>query len=200
MIRCAASCIGSFAVIRRETHIYGSEMQMGHTVVTRFDQEGYEKIHNLMKNKNANKIPFGRNCDRVLVNEILDYHITMVHWGKEQDAYYLDKLSDFEFIPCQVTITGMSMFAAEEGSTLLYFDVIPGEGFVRMRNNLEQALQTYCSGFLHMPLAVSKDRGEILKIRKQLENEVTFPFTLHVEGLDLYHIWKPVKKVSFPEK
>ena len=173
---------------------------MGHTVVTRFDPAGYERIYSLMKDKKANKIPYGRNCDRDLANEIMDYHITMVHWGKAQDNDYLNKLPEVQFVPCQVTVTGLSVMAAEEGSCLLYFDVIPGEGFARMRKNLEQALQTGCSGFLHMTLAVSKDRGEILKIKEQLEKEAVFPFTLNVEGLDLYHIWKPVKKVRFPEK
>ena len=87
---------------------------MGHTFVTRFDQAGYERIYSLMRGKNANKIPYGRNCDRELANGILDYHITMVHWGKAQDKDYLNKLWDFQFVPCQVTVTGVSMIAAEE--------------------------------------------------------------------------------------
>lgn len=173
---------------------------MGHTVVTRFDQAGYERIYSLMKGKKANKIPYGRNCDRILANEIMDYHITMVHWAKAWDDYYLKKLADFQFVPCQVVITGTSVMCAEEGSFLLYFDVVPGTGFRCMKENLEKALQTYCSGFLHMTLAVSKDREEIERIKEQIEAEITFPFTLNVEGLDLYHIWHPVKKVHLPQK
>ena len=41
---------------------------MGHTLVTRFEESDYEQIRKLMKSiggVDSNKIPFGRDCDRI---------------------------------------------------------------------------------------------------------------------------------------
>lgn len=42
---------------------------MGHTLVTRFDPESRAFLQNLMAPFAANKIPFGRNCDREAADE-----------------------------------------------------------------------------------------------------------------------------------
>lgn len=168
---------------------------MGHTLVTRFDSQSSQFLHSLMQPFNANKVPFGRDCDREAANTVLDYHVTLFHWAKNQDAYYLDCIKDIKPVPCQIQVTGTQIMRAEEGSWLLYFPVSPAQGFTDLTASVEANIHTYCSGFLHITLAVSKNREEIEAINRHIRNNVTFPFYLNVEGLDLYHIWKPTRKV-----
>ena len=168
---------------------------MGHTLVTRFDAEGIQIIHNILKPFSPNKIPFGRNCDRVLANAALDYHMTMFHWGKAMDSFYLDRLEHFHPLPCRLLVTGIDMLHADEGSFLLYFSVAPGEGFHEMMAALETQLNSRFSGFPHITIAVSKDWTETEALLSHILKYTTFPFHLNVEGLDLYHIWKPTHKV-----
>jgi hypothetical protein len=42
---------------------------------------------------------------------------------------------------------------------------------------------------------VSKAEGEADRVLETVREQVTFPLELEVEGLDLYHIWRPTKKV-----
>lgn len=168
---------------------------MGHTLVTRFDPEGRKLLQDLMQPCFANKIPFGRDCSREEANAVLDYHLTMLHWAKSQDGYYLNRIQDLKPVPCQIRVTGTQIMYAEECSLLLYFAVEPTGRFLEMAAALEEKTGTPCSRFLHITLAVSKDPGEIEAVRAHIEQAVTFPFTLNIEGLDLYHIWKPTKKV-----
>lgn len=168
---------------------------MGHTLVTRFDPESRAFLHNLMAPFTANKIPFGRNCDREAANREMDYHLTLLHWAKTRDAYFLDCIRDFQPAPCRIWVTGMQVMCAEEGSWLLYFTVAPGPGFRELTASLSDKTQAPCPGFLHITLAVSQDYAAIEAIRGQLQRSVEFPFCLEVDGLDLYHIWRPTKKV-----
>lgn len=168
---------------------------MGHTLVTRFEPRDCQALRAIMDGLNANKIPFGRDCDREAANSVLEYHMTMLHWAKNRDAYYLDCLKDFKPAPSQIRVTDARIMYAEEGSQLLYFTVEPGPGFGQLVRDLEDRTRSCCSRFLHITLAVSKDPGEIQAIRDHIQNAVSFPFTLNVEGLDLYHIWKPTKLV-----
>lgn len=168
---------------------------MGHTLVTRFTPESLEFLHRLMKPFGANKIPFGRDCDREEANSVMDYHLTLLHWAKGRDAYFLDCIRGFQPAPCQLRVTGMQVMYAEEGSWLLYFAVEPGPGFRELTAALTEKTQASCSGFLHITLAVSKDYAAIESVRGHIQGNVEFPFCLDVEGLDLYHIWRPTKKV-----
>ena len=58
---------------------------MGYTLVTSFDKLSYEKLNYLLEHQNANKIPFDKKCNREEANKILKYHMTLVHWGKQND-------------------------------------------------------------------------------------------------------------------
>lgn len=171
-------------------------MTMGHTLVTRFDAEGRRLLQDLIRPFGANKIPFGRDCSREDANAVLDYHLTMLHWAKQQDGYYLSRIQDLKPVPCQIRVTGTQIMYGAECSQLLYFTVEPAGRFPEMAAALEEKTGTPCSRFLHITLAVSKDPGEIEAIRAHIQKDVTFPFTLNIEGLDLYHIWKPTKKVQ----
>ena len=168
---------------------------MGHTLVARFGPESRRFLHSLMEPFGANKIPFGRSCDREAANREMDYHLTLLHWAKTQDEYYLDRIKDFSPIPCQIRVTGAQILPVEEGSLLLYFSAEPASGFRELVASLEQKAQVPCSGFLHITLAVSQDSREIEAIHRHIRQTVPFPFMLDIEGLDLYHIWRPTKKV-----
>ncbi len=169
---------------------------MGHTLVTRFTTESNQWIHQLMQSFQANKIPFGRNCDRIAANDVLDYHMTLFHWPKTQDEYYLNKIKNLKGIPFKALITDIKIMYAEESSFLLYFSVTPKENFADAKQTLEQTLHTYISDFLHITLAVSMNYDEILTIKKHIEKQISFPFAIDIEGFDLYHIWKPTRKVK----
>lgn len=169
---------------------------MGHTLVTRFTPDSIRLLHQLMAPFDTNKIPFGRNCDRRAANSVMDYHLTMFHWAKEQDKYYLDRIRNLKPMPCQISVTGMNLMSAKEGSWLLYFSVEPGQGFRNLSDAVEECVQNCCSSFLHITLAVSTDREELVTIKEHILQTVTFPFSLDVEGLDLYHIWRPTSKVQ----
>lgn len=174
---------------------------MGHTLVTRFDFIGYKKICSLVedaegKHQKLLKIPYGRNCNRVEADKNLPYHMTVFHWGKEQDSIYLVRMHEFQFSPCSLTVTGVSCMYAEEGSLLLYLDVITDREYGQMRTHLEKILQNHTTVFPHITLAVSKDHEAILKLKSCVEKKDVFPIQLNIIALDIYHIWNPVKRVA----
>lgn len=172
---------------------------MGHTLVARFDKDGERKILSLIEkggsNQLPNKIPYGRDCDRKKANEILPYHITVFHWGKEMDPVYLNRLQSFHFVSCLIKVTGVSCIYAEEGSMLLYLNVEPDQGYQRLKEHLEETLHSYTTGFLHITLAVSQDHDQILTLKRKIEEQIEFPFILKVSAMELYHIWKPVELI-----
>lgn len=168
---------------------------MGHTLVARFAPESYRLIYDIMKSFQAVKIPYGRDCDRNAANEVMDYHMTLFHWAKNYDDYYLNRIENLKAVPFGAKITDACVMHAEENSWLLYFSVAPTENYAKARNVLEEALGTSVSGFLHITLAVSKNYDEIKEIEKHIQSKLTFPFEIRIEGFDLYHIWKPTEKV-----
>lgn len=169
---------------------------MGHTMVTRFDGKSLRLLHSLMDPWDANKIPFGRNCDRVLANDLLDYHVTLCHWPKNQDAYYLPRVQQVQSHLCWIEVTDVKIMAAEEGSWLLYFTVRPTPEFLSLVRAVEKQMGCACPSAWHITLAVDKDLGKIQKIRGDLLEKLCFPVPLQIDGVDLYHIWKPTKRVS----
>ena len=83
---------------------------MGHTVVAGFDKKSSEMINELMRPFNANKIPFGRNCDREAANREMDYHMTVFHWAKSIDSYYLEKIKGFSSEGFDIRISDVYFF------------------------------------------------------------------------------------------
>ena len=168
---------------------------MGHTVVLGFDKASIERIHTLTAPFDANKIPFGRDCDREAANKELDYHMTLYHWPKTMDEYCLSRVKEFRSIPCQVRVNGTCVMPAEEGSWLLYFDIAPTESFLKLKSLFESDTGFFVSGFYHVTVAVSKDYDEIHRLDDHICKNQSFPFLLNGERVDLYHIWKPTRKI-----
>ena len=59
---------------------------------------------------------------------------------------------------------------------------------------IEKILQVKTSDSLHLTLAVSQAHREIRILKKKIDESLSYPFSVRVEGYDLYHIWKPVKR------
>jgi|GEM_PF-6944360 len=168
---------------------------MGHTLVTRFDEAGYALIRGMLGDAPANKIPFGRGCDREAADRVLKHHVTVLHWGRDRNEQYLKRLESFRFRPCSVRVTGVSLLPGAEGSLLLCLTAEPGEGFSEMAAGLEAVMQTPTERMLHITLAVNKDHEAIQALHRGVQETAKFPLLLRVTGLDLYHIWKPTSYV-----
>ena len=168
---------------------------MGHTVVLGFDNESNVLVHKLLEPFRANKIPFGRKCDREEANKVMDYHMTLYHWPKTMDTYCLSRLKGFQSIPCHIQVNGMRIMQAEENSWLLYFEVSPTETFTQLKLLFEKHTGFCISGFYHITLAVGKDYNEIAEIRDYICKNQVFPFELTADRVDLYKIWSPTQKI-----
>lgn len=169
---------------------------MGHTVVLGLDDSSSTLIQTLMAPFSANKIPFGRNCDRDAANTVMGYHMTLCHWAKARDGECLARIKDFHSVPCQLGVQGTCIMPAEEGSWLLYFDIVPGDCFMQMKNAFEKHTGLLTSDFYHVTLAVSKNHDEIREMQNHIQNHQAFPFVLTSDRLDLYRIWTPTRKAD----
>ena len=172
---------------------------MGHTLVTRLNKQDLALIKSaiLKTGIRTNKIPYGRGCDRDAADQILPYHVTVFHWGKTDDEIYLRRLRDYRTSgSCSLKITGSSILQGKEGSAVLCFEISPDKSFLAQAAELEKILQGKTSDALHMTLAVSQDHREIRLLKKRIDESLSYPFSIRVEGYGLYHIWKPVKKVA----
>lgn len=173
---------------------------MGHTLVTHFTNESGDLIRRIMHEAGAEyacKIPYGRDCERKEADQLLPHHITVFHWAKEYDAIYLSRLKEYRFKEvCHVRAVRATLVYAEENSLLLKLDVKPEEDFIKMAEVLEITLGKKTSRSLHITLAVSKDHDEMKRIFQRINEQNLLPLRLCVSGLDLYHIWRPVRKVK----
>lgn len=168
---------------------------MGHTVVLGFNAASNEIIHKLLEPFGANKIPYGRKCNREEANKVMDYHMTLYHWSKIKDEYCLSRIKGFHCMPCQIKVNGTHIIQAEENSWLLYFDIIPTDTFTHLKTLFEEHTGFNVSSFYHISLAVSKDYNEISEINDYICNNQIFPFLLSADRLDLYKIWTPTQKI-----
>ena len=168
---------------------------MGHTLVTRWTEKDEQHLQAMLVKAgavNVNKIPFGRPCDRKKADQVLRHHVTLFHWGKEKDAYYLEKLRNYQFpAPCKIWAIRPEWKRAEEGSLLLRLVIRPDPEAERMITALEKQLHLKAEAKLHITLAVSKNHSMIHTLCDEMEKQA-FPFPLTVTGLDLYKIWDPV--------
>ena len=170
---------------------------MGHTLIARFEQTAFQPVETLIMQESPfgiNKIPFGRNCDREKANRVLPFHMTVFHWKKEDDGKYLERLNAYRFRPFHITVTGAHIMHAGEQSALVYFSVMPGEGYLPFQAELEAKLNERLPlNGLHITAAVTKNRQEAEALLKILRDKLVFPFSLPVSRLELYHIWRPVE-------
>ena len=172
---------------------------MGHTLVARFDDS---KIYSLLPKDEVlrcNKIPFGRNCDREKANVVIPYHMTIMHWAKEQDLKALPRISFLKPIPATIRIEDLQISAAEFGSLLLYFQVGPSVGYYKLLDHVSSTIGLYEQSFPHITLAVDQDYQFIQTVYNHLKSTIQFPFSLDIKALELYHIWNPTVLVNvFP--
>ena len=166
---------------------------MGHTLVARFDDGAVEGFLPEAELRRCNKIPFGRDCDRGEADEVLPYHMTLMHWAKKDDPVFLPKLSDLRPPAAEIVVTGVLCFPAEEGSMLAALEVGPGRGFRRLTEYLEEAVGMAASAFPHITLAADRDHRFIRSLCEYVRNSSRFPITLEIRRLELYKIWKPVR-------
>lgn len=165
---------------------------MGHTLVAAFDSIFIAKMNESLANTNANKIPFGRQCDREEANRRMNYHMTIAHWAKEKDGVYLPRLDQIHISPFRVTVTASSIMYDREDSALLYFAIEPGNGCRETVKCIRASLEIEASDFLHITIAASQNFNFILELKKKIDTQFRYPFELDINGLDVYHIWEPV--------
>ncbi len=156
---------------------------MGHTLVARFDEDKIRALIPEAFSERINKIPFGRNCDREASNKVLPYHMTIMHWSKEEDSQYLPKMSMIHPSAASISVCGAGVFNAEEGSRLLYLSVKPGEGYQAIIEMLEGEVALNTSSFLHITLAVDMDHRYIDPLYSHVIDTTEFPFTLRIDKL-----------------
>jgi len=167
--------------------------RMGYTLVARFHDSFYQEMDQLLADQGNNKIPYGRNCDRNLANSIMKYHMTIAHWAKECDASYLPKVVQLDFSPFSIYVTGSDIMQAEDGSSLLFFRISAGEGFYSAMDYIQNTMSIRISSFWHITIAVSRNQNYIGDLKRIVDQHFRYPFELTISGMDLYHIWKPVR-------
>ena len=169
---------------------------MGHTLVAVFSETSSSKLKNLLKKAGVQdtcKIPFGRDCDRIAADKILKHHITLYHWGKEEDDIYLKRLSPLQSIPpCKVIVSPIHW----ENTGLVGLKVDTSEEFSKIIVSVGKYLKKEPAKPLHITLDITKDAKRADELYHHLKEMKCFPLELEISGLELYKIWNPVKLVN----
>lgn len=166
---------------------------MGYAIVTALDNAFYKKMGDLLQNYNVNKIPFGRGCNREEANRILNYHVTLMKWKEKDNPIFLPRIDAIQFRPCDIIITGSRIKALEDGGYILRFDVKETAGFSKMNSSLKKCMRLELARSLHITLVVDEEIEPLKNLKKEIDKNFEYPFRVGVVGLDLYHLWKPVK-------
>lgn len=169
---------------------------MGHTLVAVLSQEDETRLTALLARcgmQDANKIPFGRGCDRAKADAVLPHHITLVSWSKKEDAVMLDRLRSYHFPGnCEILAGEPVLSPSKEGSTVLMLPVTGGQGWAQLQQSVKKQTGTPCQASPHITLAASKDKALLRAYQDRLLQSCLFPLHLTVTGAQLYHIWTPV--------
>ena len=144
---------------------------------------------------NNNKVPFRPFLDREAANQVLPYHTTLFQWDKQQDIFYLNKMADLTFSPCTVTAEEFGIMNSTGYSYLLFVRCAAGEGFQELCDNISAVTGRPLETYLRVTLSVSKDQKQIKQQYKALTKSAKLPMVLPVRGLEVFHIWDPVKRV-----
>ena len=171
---------------------------MGHTLVFTFDEKSLCRLNDLLSLADLplNKIPFGRDCDREVANKILPYHITAAHWAKNKDSFLLDKAKNFMLDkPFSVTVTGIKCMSAEENSTLLYFSLLRNAELNTAMHKVNNTFGECAASYPHITITAEKDLKKADAIYEKLKC-IDYPFELTVSQIELYHIWRPIKRIK----
>lgn len=144
---------------------------------------------------NNNKIPFRPFLDRDEANRTIPYHTTLFQWDKQQDIFYLNKMADLTFTPCTLIAEEFAIMNSTGYSYLLFVRLSPGDGFQELCESITAVTGRPLETYLRVTLSVSKEQKEIQKQYKALTKNVKLPIVLPVRGLEVFHIWEPVKRV-----
>lgn len=169
---------------------------MGHTLVARFEDN---IISALLPKDNTdcfNKIPFGRNCDRKAANDALPFHMTIMHWAKEQDPLFLPRIARIQPQPASIQVEDVHICAAACESLLLYLQISTGDGYSQLSDHIRSAVGLPATSFPHITLAADQNHQLIQTGYDYIRNTVRFPFSLDIKALELYHIWGPIYLVN----
>ncbi|SDA20267.1 hypothetical protein SAMN02910447_01730 [Ruminococcus sp. YE71] len=172
---------------------------MGHVIAAGFSQESLTELKFLMKkatSDSANKIPYGRGCDREQADSVFGYHISLFNWAKEKDGTMLGRLCGYQFrSACTVFAEKPILLHGHEDSVMLCLKIRPADGFYSLTDGLKDTLGHKVGEHPHITLAVSKDHGRIHRMYKKLKKSEFFPLELTVDHLELYKVWNPVELV-----
>lgn len=171
---------------------------MGHTLVACFGSNGEKLLREALGPyaSRLNKVPYGRDGNRTQANRELPYHMTVAHWGRNDDQQLLQALEGYSFIPCTLSLTGLETGRGTEGSILLYFRVRPHDDYLRMAQDVSRTLGIPTTTFYHVTIAAEKDRNLVRAAQEYIGGQANFPLEMPIASLDLYHIWSPVRFVK----
>ena len=144
---------------------------------------------------NNNKIPFRPFLDREAANTVMPYHTTLFQWDKQQDIFYLQKMADLAFRPCTVIAEEFAIMNSTGYSYLLFAHVTPGEGFAELCESISAVTGRPLECYLRVSISVGKEQKQVREQYKALTKSVKLPVELPVRGLELFHIWDPVRRV-----
>ena len=144
---------------------------------------------------NNNKIPFRPFLDREAANSVMPYHTTLFQWDKQQDIFYLQKMENLTFSPCKVVAEEFAIMNSTGYSYLLFTRVTPGEGFEELCQSIAAVTGRPLESYLRVSISVSKDQKQIRQQYKALTKTIKLPVVLPIRGLEVFHIWDPVKRI-----
>ena len=144
---------------------------------------------------NNNKIPFRPFLDREAANSVMPYHTTLFQWDKQQDIFYLQKMENLTFSPCKVVAEEFAIMNSTGYSYLLFARVTPGEGFEELCQSIAAVTGRPLESYLRVSISVSKDQKQIRQQYKALTKTIKLPVELPIRGLEVFHIWDPVKRI-----
>lgn len=165
-----------------------------YTLITLFDECSYRKLYSVLGNVNFDnlcRVPYGRVSDdlRCLL-DTLPLHFT-ISSSKDGLSDIMEKMRNFSFCPFEVVVNGIDVMSGKENSYVLYFKISQNKNMDNLRKNVYALLgnPTYLPDrhINHMTLSITKDKQQIVQLKRALNNLP--PFSLTIISLGLYKIW-----------
>ena len=165
-----------------------------YTLITLFDECSYRKLYSVSSNVNFDnlcRVPYGRVSDdlRCLL-DTLPLHFT-ISSSKDGLSDIMEKMRNFSFCPFEVVVNGIDVMSGKENSYVLYFKISQNKNMDNLRKNVYALLgnPTYLPDrhINHMTLSITKDKQQIVQLKRALNNLP--PFSLTIISLGLYKIW-----------
>lgn len=167
---------------------------MSYTLVTLFDECSYLRLYSVLGNVDIGslcRIPYGRVADDLrFLLDTLPLHFT-ISSSKDCLSDIMEKLRTFSFCPFEVVVNGINVMSGKENSYVLYFKISQNKNMDNLRKNVYALLgnPTYLPDrhINHMTLSITKDKQQIVQLKRALNNLP--PFSLTIISLGLYKIW-----------